>query len=120
VILEIVVAIAGAYQLFATVACLAFRRGQGSGARGQTPGASVLKPIHGVDAALRDAIRSHTSLNGEYELLCGVRSGDAAAAVIAEFPTVKMVECTTITPNGKVGSLIDLARAARYPILIDQ
>ncbi len=45
----------------------------------------------------------------------GRRSG---GGLIAEFPTVKTVECTTITPNGKVGSLIDLARAARYPILI--
>jgi ceramide glucosyltransferase len=77
-----------------------------------------LKPVHGVDSALRDAIRSHTMLQGEYELLCGVRPGDPAAKLIAEFPTVKMVECTTITPNGKVGSLIDLARAARYPILV--
>ena len=74
--------------------------------------------MYGVDSALRDAIRSHTRLEGEYELLCGVRPGDTAAKLIAEFPTVKMVECTTVTPNGKVGSLIDLARAARYPILV--
>ena len=40
---------------------------------------------------------------GEYELLCGVRPGDPAADLIAEFPTVKMVECNTETPNGKVG-----------------
>jgi ceramide glucosyltransferase len=117
VILEILGAIAGAYQLFATVACLTFR-GKRPGARGQALGVSILKPIHGVDSALRDAIRSHTQLEGEYELLCGVRPGDPAAKLIAEFPTVKMVECTTITPNRKVGSLIDLARAARYPILV--
>jgi ceramide glucosyltransferase len=124
VILEILGAIAGAYQLFATVACLVFRgkrpgaKGQAPVASQQSPGVSILKPVHGVDSALRDAIRSHTQLEGEYELLCGVRPGDPAAELIAEFPTVKMVECATITPNRKVGSLIDLARAARYPILV--
>jgi ceramide glucosyltransferase len=117
VILTIIAAIAGAYQLFATVACFAFR-GQGPAARGQTPGASILKPVHGVDPALREAIRSHTLLTGENELLCGVRPGDPAADLIGQFPTVKMVECTTETANGKVGVLIDLVRAARYPILI--
>ncbi|MCU1337376.1 MAG: glycosyl transferase, family 2 [Bryobacterales bacterium] len=117
-ILFAIAAAAGAYQLIALVACLAFRRSQGPDARGQAPGASILKPIHGADPALRAAIKSHTVLEGDYELLCGVRSGDPAAALIAEFPTVRMVECTTETPNGKVGSLIDLARAGRYPILI--
>ncbi len=117
-ILEILGAIAGAYQLFATVACLAFRNGQGPGSSGQVAGGSILKPVYGGDPALRAAIASHTVLEGEYELLCGVRAGDAAAELIAQFPTVKTVECTTVTPNGKVGSLIDLTRAARYPILI--
>jgi ceramide glucosyltransferase len=123
VILTIVAAIAGAYQLFATVACLLFRvqgprTNQEEEAGGREPGASILKPVHGADPALRTAIESHTVLKGEYELLCGVQPGDMAAELIAEFPTVKIVECTTITPNGKVGSLIDLARAARHPILI--
>jgi ceramide glucosyltransferase len=79
---------------------------------------SILKPVHGADSALREAIRSHTVLEGEYELLCGVREGDPAAAIIAEFPQVRLIPCTTVTPNRKVGSLIDLARAARYPILL--
>jgi ceramide glucosyltransferase len=74
--------------------------------------------VHGADSALREAIRSHTVLEGEYELLCGVRQGDPAAAVIAEFPQARLIRCTTVTPNRKVGSLIDLARAARYPILV--
>ena len=86
--------------------------------RGKRPGASILKPIHGADPALRAAIKSHTLLEGEFELLCGVRSGDTAGNLIAEFPGVRTVACTTQTPNGKVGSLIDLTRAARYPLLI--
>jgi len=118
VIVEILAAASGGYQLLATAACLLFRNGQAPRASGQRPGVSILKPIQGVDSALRDAIRSHTRLEGEYELLCGVRPGDSAAKLIAEFPTVRIVECTTVTPNGKVGALIDLARAARYPILV--
>ena len=118
VILEVIAAAAGAYQIFATAACLAFRRGGEKKLRGRALAPSILKPVYGADPALRDAIRSHTVLTGEYELLCGVRSGDPAAALIQQFPTVKMVECTTQTANGKVGSLIDLVHAARYPILV--
>jgi ceramide glucosyltransferase len=118
VIFVVIATIAGAYQLFAIVACLAFRKGQEPRARGRTPGVSILKPVYGADSALRAAIESHTVLEGEYELLCGVRPGDPAAKLLAEFPSVNAVDCTTQTPNGKVGSLIDLARAARYPILI--
>src|SRR5512144_1435753 len=103
VILLVIAAIAGAYQLFAIAACLAFRKGPGAG--GQGPGGvSILKPVYGADSALREAIRSHTVLEGEYEFLCGVRSGDTAAEVIAGFPSVRIVECATKTPNGKVGS----------------
>jgi ceramide glucosyltransferase len=118
VILLAIAAAAGVYQLMTLVACLTFRRGQALGARGQGPAVSILKPVHGVDAALREAIRSHTVLEGEYELLCGVREGDPAAEVIAGFPRARLVPCTTVTPNRKVGSLIDLTRAARYPILV--
>ena len=117
-ILLVIAAIAGAYQVCATLACLAFRRDCGPAMRGKRPGASILKPIHGADPALRAAIKSHTLLEGEFELLCGVRSGDTAGNLIAEFPGVRTVACTTQTPNGKVGSLIDLTRAARYPLLI--
>jgi ceramide glucosyltransferase len=119
VILAVIAAIAGAYQLIGTVACLVFRRRPLTASPGPlAPGVSILKPVHGTDSALRDAIQSHTVLEGEYELLCGVREGDPAAAVIAEFPGARLVPCSTITPNRKVGSLIDLARAARYPILV--
>lgn len=117
VILEILAAASGGYQLLATVACLAFR-GQARPAQRPAEGISILKPVYGADSVLREAVRSHTVLPGEYELLCGVREGDPAADVIAEFPNVRMIPCTTVTPNRKVGSLIDLVRAARYPILI--
>ena len=99
------------------LACV-FRRGQTPGAGGQFP-VSVLKPIRGLDRAFREAIRSHTALQGEYELLCGVRDqNDAALNVLREFPSVRVIECHTKAPNGKVGVLIDLAAAARHPVLV--
>ena len=111
-----VVAVAAAYQVVAIVACFR-RRGEGPGARGQR--ASVLKPVSGLDSALRGAVESHSTLEGEYELLCGVRSlDDPAVTVLLEFPRVRMVECRTGALNGKVGLLIDLAREARFPILV--
>jgi len=117
VIIEVLAAAAGAYQVLATGACLAFKKGPGT-RRQATVGISILKPVYGADSALRAAIASHSVLDGEYELLCGVREGDPAEAVIAEFPRARRIRCTTVTPNGKVGSLIDLAHAARHPILV--
>ncbi len=43
---------------------------------------------------------------------------DPAVALLREFPRARVIECATETPNGKVGVLMDLVRAARYPILI--
>jgi ceramide glucosyltransferase len=117
-ILIAIAAVSAAYQLFAVVACLVFKNQRAPAKSRASGGVSILKPIRGRDPAMREAIASHTALDGEYELLCGVRSGDAAADLIAEFPRARLVECKTETPNGKVGALIDLARAARYPTLI--
>jgi ceramide glucosyltransferase len=117
-ILIAIAAIAAAYQLFAVVACLVFKNQRVPAQSRVSGGVSILKPIRGRDPAMREAIASHMVLDGEYELLCGVRAGDAAADLIAEFPRARLVECVTETPNGKVGALIDLARAARYPTLI--
>ncbi len=75
--------------------------------------------MRGLDPGFRAAIESHTKLHGEYELLCGVRSmDDPAVAVLREFPQVRVIECHTVTPNQKVGVLMDLAREAKHPILI--
>ncbi|MEP7353443.1 MAG: glycosyltransferase, partial [Acidobacteriota bacterium] len=105
------------YQLFAIAACIAFKQ-QPPGARGQTPAVSILKPVHGVEPSMREAIESHTVLEGDYEFLCGVRSGDPAQALIAQFPKAQLVPVQTSTPNGKVGVLMDLAKVARNPVLI--
>ena len=109
--------VAGAYQIVAILACL-FRSGRWPGASGRLP-ASILKPVHGFDEGFREALASHAALKGDCEVLCGVASlDDPAVAVIREFPSVRIVECRTNTPNAKVGVLQDLAAAARFPILI--
>ncbi len=85
------------------------------------PPVSILKPVYGVDPHFAEALRSHAMLEyPEYEVLIGVRNGDSARAqaerLAAEFPDrFRVVEISTRAPNGKVGALIDLAAAARYP-----
>jgi len=119
VILEIAGAIAIGYQLFALIACLRFPKSKQVKTAAQTGPVSILKPIHGADAGLRAAIASHLRLQGDFELLCGVRPGDdSAMAALREFSKVRVVECRTETPNRKVGVLMDLAREARHSILI--
>jgi ceramide glucosyltransferase len=121
IILGLLAAVAIGYQLFAILACIFFKNAVSS-AGSPTPGlapVSVLKPVRGLDPAFREAIRSHTVLHGEYEFLCGVRDlNDPAAEVLRSFANVRIVHAESITPNGKVGALIDLARASRYPILV--
>ena len=127
-ILNAIAAIAAAYQVVAVLACM-LRRGPRSRSgrthsarmhamRPQEP-VSVLKPVHGLDSALREAIRSHTVLQGEYEFLCGVSNpNDPALPVLREFFRARIVDSSTEAPNGKVGVLIDLAAAARNPVLV--
>ena len=78
-----------------------------------------MKPVRGVDPGFREAIRSHTVLNGDYEFLCGVsRPNDPALPLLREFSRVRVVASDTHAANAKVGVLIDLAAAARHPILV--
>jgi ceramide glucosyltransferase len=92
------------------------------------PGVSILKSLKGLDPGMMEAFRNHCRQNyaGEFELLCGVSSLDdpAAAAVTAlkaEFPelAIRLVECPErLGTNGKVSTLAQLARHARYDILL--
>jgi ceramide glucosyltransferase len=111
-----IAAIAAAYQILAILACVF--RGRVRAAKGVGP-VSVLKPVRGLDTGFREAIRSHTVLQGEYEFLCGVsQPNDPGLAVLREFYRVRVVDSDTQTPNGKVGVLMDLAVAAKNPILV--
>ena len=115
--------IPAAYQLFAIAACLFRRRSQEPGAspgRTQTTrsqNVSILKPVSGAGGNLRAALASHSGLDAE--LLCGVSSiDDPAVPVIREFPNVRLIVCSTVTPNAKVGLLIDLVKQARHDTII--
>jgi ceramide glucosyltransferase len=87
---------------------------------------SILKPVYGADPHFYGAIRSHARLQyPKFEILFGVRSArDTALPHIRrlqrEFPDVniRIVWSETKAPNGKVGVLQDLGRAARYPVWV--
>ncbi len=109
-------AIAAAYQILAILACVFHRRVK---ARKGVGPVSVLKPVHGLDVGFREAIRSHTVLQGDYEFLCGVSQPNGPGlAVLREFYRVRVVDSDTHAANRKVGVLIDLAAAAKNPVLV--
>jgi len=117
--------IAGAYYVIALAAALARIRAREPVAQ-STPPISILKPVHGRDPRFYEAIRSHaTQEYPEYELLFGVKdTADAAIEDIrrlqTDFPqrSIRLIFTTREAPNGKVAVLADLARQARYPILL--
>lgn len=122
----IVIASAAAlYQLLAIIAVL-YHRLQATIRNPQPLPVSILKPVYGKDAGFYQAIRTHALQQyPEFEILFGIRQPDDPARVeverlMREFPAlpIRLVPCTTVTPNRKVGSLIDLAREARHPILV--
>jgi ceramide glucosyltransferase len=116
---------AALYQLLAVVAVLCHPR-QPPTANRQPPPVSILKPVYGKDAGFYEAIRTHALQQyPEFEILFGIRRADDPARgeverLSAEFPAlpIRWVLCNTSAPNLKVGSLIDLAKEARHPILI--
>ncbi len=125
VVLIVLAAVAGLYQLTALFAIL--HRNPRSPVPSPVPRpVSILKPLHGRDAGFYEAIRTHAEQKyPEFEILFGIRRQDDPARaeverLAREFPSVpiRLVLCTTVAPNRKVGSLIDLAREARHPILI--
>jgi len=112
----------GCYYALAMLAAL--RRGRLAGGIGR--GVSVLKPVYGWDDRLAAAIASHALQDyPEFELLLGVRDGDTHALeeirrAQQAFPAcdMRIVAVHTSMPNGKAGSLFDLAASAKYPILV--
>jgi len=125
VALIVVAAAAGLYQLLAIVAILCHTPRTPIPSPVPLP-VSILKPVHGKDPGFYEAIRTHALQQyPQFEILFGTRREDDPARaeverLAREFPAlpIRLVLCTTSAPNLKVGSLIDLAREARHPILI--
>jgi len=124
---------AAAYYLLATVAALRWRaraRDSGPGSSAGAPGApqpiSILKPVHGRAPRFYEAIRSHAAqAYPEFEILFGVGdpsdpSNEDIERLAREFPSVRIerVVARTTAPNAKAGVLAELARRARYPLLL--
>src|SRR4051812_16105241 len=95
-----------------------------SGAQPVFPDVSILKPLKGLDPRMYAGFVSHCRQDyaGRFEILFGVNSLDDPAVVEirrlqAEFPDVAivLVECTErLGTSGKLSSLIQLLRRARY------
>jgi len=123
---------AAAYQLLAVIAALRWLRGAGASAppppfrAAPLPPVSILKPMHGRDARLYQALRSHALQDyPEFEILFGVRSASDAALedierLRREFPKLAMrvIPVETHAPNAKVGVLARLVAEARHPLLV--
>ncbi len=92
------------------------------------PGLSILKSLKGLDPGMLAAFRSHCrqQYGGEFELLFGVSAlddpaADAVRALAGEFPghSIQLIECPEqLGANGKVSTLVQLARHARFEILL--
>lgn len=115
---------AACYQILALVAALLHDHRSPRPAR--PLGVSILKPVYGADPGFYEAIRSHAVQQyPEFEILFGASRADdparqAVEQLIREFPAVQIrwLHCTGEAPNAKVGILMDLAKQARYPLVI--
>jgi ceramide glucosyltransferase len=122
----LIAGIAGAYQVLAIAAAVRHLLTRKPSQPKHLPPISILKPIRGLDPSFREAIRSHAAQDyPQFEILFGVLSLDDPAVpeirrLIADFPAVaiRLLECTTSTPNAKVGVMMELAAAARHPVLL--
>jgi ceramide glucosyltransferase len=121
---------AAAYYLLAIVAAFKWSRPPAPGPRPSAPSprlpVSILKPVHGRDPQFYQAIFSHAAqAYPEFEILFGCSNpADPALEDIrrlqCEFPQrrIEVAIVRTDAPNAKVGVLAELAKRARYPLLL--
>ncbi len=114
------------YQLTALVACLRQLTVGAAPIRNLQP-ISILKPVRGLDPDFYEAIQSHAMQDYPvpFEILFGAADPNDPSLIEVqqlqrEYPQVdiRIIHSKTIAPNAKVGVLIDLAREARYPLLL--
>jgi ceramide glucosyltransferase len=117
---------AAAYYLLALIAAFGSVRSRDREGVISTPAISILKPIHGRDPHLYDALRSHaTQSYPTFEILFGLSDpNDAAIEDIrhlqSAYPAIpiSLHVVRTDAPNAKAGVLAELARHARHSVLL--
>ncbi len=92
------------------------------------PPVSILKPVHGLDPGLLDALRTHCTQDyaAPLELLIAVRTLEDPAvpvleALAAEFPEMRIEVVTTplvLGANGKMSNLAQLLPHARHDLIL--
>jgi ceramide glucosyltransferase len=125
ILVLLLAAAAAAYQLLALAAALRHLTRKEKPAKSLPP-ISILKPVCGLEPHFREAILSHTSQDyPEFEIIFGAAdASDPAVAemrrVMAEFPQspIRLVCGASDAANRKAGVLVELAKAARYPLLL--
>jgi ceramide glucosyltransferase len=117
---------AAAYYLLAVIAAARWKATHPPRPSHSFPPISILKPIHGRDPRFYEAIFSHAAQDyPEFEILFGLTDPDDPALedirrLRQEFPRrrIEVVIAPTDAPNAKVGVLAELARRARYGLLL--
>ncbi len=134
--LEIVFVLAAIASIFYYVLCIwstaAFLREQKTAGKRvyptpTLPGISIFKPLKGTDPEMYDSFRSHCVQDyPEYEIIFGVSEADDPALELVkrlnqEFPqhAIRMMVCEQkLGANIKVSNLAQMAREAKYDILV--
>jgi ceramide glucosyltransferase len=134
--LKIIFALATAASIFYYVLCMwsaaAFLREQKTAGNRvyptpTLPGVSILRPLKGTDPEMYESLRSHCVQDyPEYEILFGVSEADDPALEFVkrlkqEFPkhAIRILVCEKkLGANIKVSNLAQMAREAKYDILV--
>jgi ceramide glucosyltransferase len=126
ILLAIPALAAAAYYLLAVIAAARWKATHPPRPSHTCPPISILKPIHGRDPRFYEAIFSHAAQDyPEFEILFGLTDPEDPALedilrLRQEFPKrrIDIVIAPTDAPNAKVGVLAELARRARYDLLL--
>lgn len=112
--------IAAAYQAMALLAVLRHATKREPPPLTKWPSVSVLKPVHGDDPFLEQAVTSHLHLDyPQYEMLCGInRLGDPAIPILQSINGAQIVTSTEDRPNAKVANLIGVAPHAKGEVIV--
>ncbi len=123
-LLLIIIAAGFFYSVISIIALLGFRTGKRKSSSGPLPPISVLKPVKGLDHALKEDLEGFCTQDyPEYEVLIGFMGRNDPAVPVAEelarkYPYVKLVfGSEELGANEKVSNLYSLSRDAKYGLL---